>query len=133
MVLVHPMEERGERFLPCCYGYATTIRRAQGADLHHGCVYFDQKRRVAARGYAYVAVSRFNTQAGCYLYGKVRVSDFLPAGEEKEDEVLDRGYYSVSSDDSEGCGLEQAFQGDDSEYLDAIDYGEDQGTLNIDF
>ena len=23
MVLVHPMEERGERFLPCCYGYAT--------------------------------------------------------------------------------------------------------------
>ena len=45
MVLVHPMEERGERFLPCCYGYATTIRRAQGADLEHGCMYFDQLKR----------------------------------------------------------------------------------------
>jgi len=27
MVLVHPMEENGALFLPCCYGYATTIRR----------------------------------------------------------------------------------------------------------
>ena len=42
MVLVHPIEEDGSRFLPCCYGYATTIRRAQGADLYHGCIYFDQ-------------------------------------------------------------------------------------------
>ena len=49
MVLVHPMEENGERFLPCCYGYATTIRRAQGADLYHGCIYMDQKiRRVGS-------------------------------------------------------------------------------------
>ena len=39
MVLVHPMEEDGARFLPCCYGYTTTIRRAQGADLYHGCIY----------------------------------------------------------------------------------------------
>ena len=38
MVLIHPMEENGERFLPVCYGYATTIRRAQGADLLHGCI-----------------------------------------------------------------------------------------------
>lgn len=53
MVLVHPMEEDGSRFLPCCYGYATTIRRAQGADLFHGCIYFDQKKRAAARGYGY--------------------------------------------------------------------------------
>ena len=49
MVLIHPMEEEGANFLPCCYGYATTIRRAQGADLHHGALYFDQKM-VAARG-----------------------------------------------------------------------------------
>ena len=41
MVLVHPMEEEGARFLPCCYGYATTIRRAQGADLYYGCIYMD--------------------------------------------------------------------------------------------
>ena len=32
MVLVHPMEEGGQRFLPCCYGYATTIRRAGGRE-----------------------------------------------------------------------------------------------------
>ena len=31
MVLVHPMKENDYKFLPCCYGYATTIRRAQGA------------------------------------------------------------------------------------------------------
>ena len=55
MVLVHPMKDAdGGQFLPCCYGYATTIRRAQGADMYHGCVYFNQKKRAAARGYGYV-------------------------------------------------------------------------------
>jgi len=58
MVLIHPMEEAGQIFLPVCYGYATTIRRAQGADLYQGCIYMDQKKR-AGRGYGYVAVSRF--------------------------------------------------------------------------
>ena len=82
MVLVHPMEEAGERFLPCCYGNATTIRRAPGTDLHHGYIYFDQKKRAAARGYGNVATSRFKTRAGCFLYGKLRRSDFLPVGEE---------------------------------------------------
>ena len=37
LVLVHPMEEDGQLFLPCCYGYSTTIRRAQGASLDQGC------------------------------------------------------------------------------------------------
>ena len=37
LVLVHPMEEDGQLFLPCCYGYSTTIRRAQGASLKQGC------------------------------------------------------------------------------------------------
>ena len=90
MVLVHPMEERGEVFLPCCYGYATTIRRAQGADLSLGCIYMDHKFP-AGRGYGYVACSRFKTRAGCFLYGKLRRTDFLPVGEEQEDEVLERG------------------------------------------
>ena len=44
MVLVHPMEEDGQLFLPCCYGYATTIRRAQGASLEQGCLWFNQRR-----------------------------------------------------------------------------------------
>ena len=47
LVLVHPIEEDGATFLPCCYGYATTIRRAQGASLEQGCVWFNQKRHCA--------------------------------------------------------------------------------------
>ena len=103
MVLIHPMTEDGATFLPCCYGYATTIRRAQGADLVAGCLYFNGKKP-AARGYGYVGCSRFKSRGGCYLYGKLRRSDFLSVGEEQEDEVLERGYYSLSSDDEEGPG-----------------------------
>ena len=47
LVLVYPMEEDGKLFLPCCYGYATTIRRAQGASCDMGCVRFNQKRYAA--------------------------------------------------------------------------------------
>ena len=58
----------------------------------------------AARGYGYVAVSRFSTRQGCYLFGKLRRTDFLPVGEEREDEVLERkDFESMSScSDSEG-------------------------------
>ena len=132
MVLVHLMEEDGAVFLPCCYGYATTIRRAQGADLFHGCIYMDLKSRAAARGYGYVAASRFKFRSGCYLYGKLRRTDFLPVGEEQEDEVLERGYSSVSSGDSEGAGLEYAFSEEDadSEY----EYqGDGNALLAVDF
>ena len=104
-VLVHPMEEDGRRFLPCCYGYATTIRRAQGASLDMGCLWFDQHYRHAGRGYGYVGVSRFRSQAGCYLFGKLRRTDFLPVGPEKEDEVTQRGLQSESTD-SDDEGLE---------------------------
>ena len=114
MVLVHPMHEKDTGiFLPCCYGYATTIRRAQGADLYHGCIYFNQHKFPAARGYGYVAASRFKSRAGCYLYGKLRRSDFLPVGDELESEVLERGYESLSSEDSDGAGLEYAFGSDE--------------------
>ena len=88
LVLVHPVEEEGARFLPCAYGYATTIRRAQGASLELGCIFFDQRWHHAGRGYAYVAASRFKTRDGCFLYGKLRRTDFLPVGEEQEEEVL---------------------------------------------
>ena len=115
LVLVHPMEEDGQIFLPCCYGYATTIRRAQGASLEMGCIFFDQKRHHAGRGYGYVAVSRFKSRAGCRLYGKLRRTDFLPVGEEKETEVLERGYESVTSEDDDGQGLEYAFESDSDE------------------
>ena len=92
MVLVHPMDENGQRFLPCCYVYATTIRKAQGADLLHGCIYMNNKFHPAVRGYGCVAVSRFKSRNG------VRRSDFLPVGPELEEEVTERGYYSIDSD-----------------------------------
>ena len=42
MILVHPIHaEGGPPFLPCTYGYATTIRRAQGSSLEQGALYFD--------------------------------------------------------------------------------------------
>ena len=47
LVLVYPMEEDGSRFLLCCYGYAMTIRRAQGLGVGLGCIYFDQRKRAA--------------------------------------------------------------------------------------
>ena len=57
-----------------------------------------------------MGVSRFRTRKGVYLYGRLRRTDFLPVGDEQEEEVLERGYGSVSSEDSEcGSGLEYAF------------------------
>lgn len=110
-VLVHPMEEDGARFLPCCYGYATTNRRAQGASFTMGCIYFDQKYFCAGLGYGYVAASLFRTRGGCYLYGHMRRTDFIPVGGEGDDEVLERGYDSLSDDDEECRGLEYAGEG----------------------
>ena len=70
-----------------------------------GCLWFDQHYRHAGRGYGYVGVSRFRSQAGCYLFGKLRRTDFLPVGPEKEDEVTQRGLQSESTDSNDE-GLE---------------------------
>jgi len=111
MVLVHAMCGNKEMpFLPCTYGYATTIRRAQGMTLSHGCVYFDL-HFPPDRGYAYVAVSRFRTKSGVYHYGKIRRSDWL-AIDEKETDQIKRSEQSMSTDSDEcdneggmfGCG-----------------------------
>ena len=136
MVLIHPMEEDGVRFLPCCYGYATTIRRAQGADLLHGCIFMDNKWHPAARGYGYVAASRFKSRSGVYIFGKLRRTDFLPVGPELESEVLERGYDSLESDDEEGCGRELAYahQADGEMDSDVDDLGESANALDpVDF
>ena len=118
LVLIHPMEEDSARFLPCCYGYATTIRRAQGADLYHGCIFMDNKWHPAVRGYGYVAVSRFQSKGGVYIFGKLRRTDFLPVGPELESEVLKRGYLSEDSEHEDGCGLEYAHP-EDSEDMES--------------
>ena len=102
--LVHPMQEFDRRCLPCCYGCATTIRRAQGAPLECGCLYFNQRKHAAVRGYGYVGVSRFRSRSGCHLFGYLRRSDFLPVGPEKEDEQIERGIYSDESDEDMPMG-----------------------------
>ena len=74
----------------------------------------DQRKRAATRGYGYVGLSRFRTKAGCFLYGRLRVSDFLPVGESCEDDVVERGYESMSSgsdsDADMGKGIELAYE-----------------------
>ena len=88
-------------------------------------VHHDRARRVEVPGYGYVAASRFKTRSGCYLYGKLRTSDFLPVGPDLESEHLERGYESESSGASDGPGLEHAFSegsGDESETVDNSAY-----------
>jgi hypothetical protein len=132
MILIHPMKDDGAIFLPCCYGYATTIRRAQGATLEHGCLYFDNPYHPAVRGYGYVAVSRFKRRAGVYLFGKLRRTDFLPVGPDLESEVLERGYESVDSGDEDGCGLQYAHQ-DEGEMQSDIDETNENPQSQVDF
>ena len=43
-----------------------------------------------------------------YLYGHKRRTDFLPVGGNPEEEVLERGYESLSDSDEEGQGIEYA-------------------------
>ena len=118
LFLVHPVEKDGSRFLPCCYGYGTTIRRAQGASLVQGCLWFDQHKHAAGRGYGYVGVSRFRSRSGCYIFGKLRRTDFLPVGAPNPAiEVLEREADSESenSDDEYACGLAARDWGDGDE------------------
>ena len=58
------------------------------------------------------------------------MTDFLPVGEEKEDEVLERGFESETSDEDER-GMEYAFQGAGSDCLEGL--GEDTVCMSDDF
>ena len=74
LVVVHPVWIKKNRFLPCTYGYATTIRRVQGATNRHGCLWFDHSYP-PARGYGYVGVSSLQFKSGISLFGKIRRTD----------------------------------------------------------
>ena len=76
--------------LPCTYGYATTVRRAQGASLDYVCLYFDAKFP-PDRGYGYVGASRGRNAAGLYHFKRLRRTDRLPIGGGDSDEESDRG------------------------------------------
>jgi len=96
MVIVHPIRVGRDTFLPCCYGYASTIRRAQGSSLALGGLYFDHAFP-PDRGYGYVGASRFKSSQGVFLFGKIRRSDWIPVGKVKPDWELRRTEASVSS------------------------------------
>ena len=48
MVMVHPVSYGGDTFLPCVYGYASTVHRTQEPTWCHGALYLDG--RVTAMG-----------------------------------------------------------------------------------
>ena len=56
LLLVHTITDGGDVFFPCTYGYACTVRKAQGASLDMSCLHFDHCS-TPARGYSYVAAS----------------------------------------------------------------------------
>ena len=87
LLLVHPIKQNGRKFMPVTYGYATTIRRAQGATLELVGVCFD--RRLADHGYGYVAVSRARRRTDVYLIGSIRRTDWRPV--EDDDRILKSG------------------------------------------
>ena len=109
-------------FLPCTYGYATTIRKAQGASLDYVCLYFDA-RFPPDRGYGYVGASRCRNAAGLYYFKRLRRTDWLPIRKVVDpDEEEDRGAVSNAS------------SGDDCDYDDweARDSDSDCSTLRSD-
>jgi len=98
MILVHPVSagraDAMHEFLPCTYGYATTIRKAQGATLDYVCLYFDAPFP-PDRGYGYVGASRCRTAAGLYYFKRLRRTDWLPIRKVVDpDEDSERGEVS---------------------------------------
>ena len=95
--LVHPVMYDGKIFMPYTYGYAMTMRRAQGSTLDMACLWFNHSFP-PDRGYAYVGASRVRNHRDLYLMGKLRRTDWLPVGDgEDRDEQLRRGSESVDT------------------------------------
>ena len=85
LILVRPVHRRtsdqgtgATSFMPCTYGYAMTMRRAQGSTLDGPGLYFD--RKCPDRGYSYVGASRARRQGGVHHVGHLRRTDWLPVG-----------------------------------------------------
>ena len=120
MVLVHPIRVGKQVFLPCCYGYATTIRRAQGSSLHLGALWFDHSFP-PERGYGYVGASRFRSRDGLFLFGRIRRSDWTPVGPQKDDWALRRGCDSMSSESANDSGRSDSVSSETSGDSDSED------------
>ncbi|CAE7237635.1 UBP23 [Symbiodinium sp. CCMP2456] len=96
LILVHPITVRGRKFIPACYAYATTIRRAQGATLAAACLRFDRPR--PDRGYAYVGASRVKYHGHLFHMGRLRRTDWLPVNGDPDHEQLVPSAISESTD-----------------------------------
>ena len=126
LVLVHPIWTNKQRVLPCTYGYATTIRRAQGATYYHGCLYFDHSYPPEP-GYGYVGASRFQSRSGCYLYGKIRRTDWVPVHPARESADYDLTRGEMSDDDYSSGEEDSHYQS----YADYLEHGaENSGSDN---
>ncbi|CAE7839773.1 pif1 [Symbiodinium sp. CCMP2592] len=99
-ILVHPVTQQGRKFLPVSYGWATTIRRAQGATLDKVGLWFD--RRLPDRGYGYVGLSRAKRRQDVFLLGRVRRTDWRAVnGENDNSEQNQVSVFSESTHSSE--------------------------------
>ena len=98
-ILVYPVTVKGQKYLPVSYGYATTMRRAQGATLDAVGLLFD--RRLPDRGYAYVGTSRAKSRSSVYHLGHLRQTDWLPVGGDPSQEHTSLSALSESSDEQE--------------------------------
>ena len=112
-VLVHPVHY-DTLFMPTTYGYAITMRRAQGSTLQTGALWFNHSYP-ADRGYAYVGASRFKKAKDLYLMGKVRRSDWLPVGSERDGQQLRRETDSESTDEEERMQRREQMQQEELE------------------
>ena len=71
--------------------------------------------------------------AGCYLYGYLRRSDFLPVGPDLDDEVWERGLESADTDEEVIMDV-GIFGGDSDDSLpDSHNPGEELKDIDFDF
>ena len=110
-LLVHPIRQDGHYFMPFTYGYAMTMRRAQGSTLEGVGLWFDHKYP-PERGYGYVGASRVRRAEDLYLVGKVRQTDWLPVGVEMEGERLRRGAESEDTPSASSSAAGSEDQGE---------------------
>ena len=122
LILVHPITIKGYKFIPACYAYATTMRRAQGATLEAACLYFDRRR--PDRGYAYVGASRVKRHERLFHMGAVRRTDWLPVNGDPTEEQSVPTALSESTDSEDDAQPQSTSDTDpepDSSDLDSID------------
>ena len=134
LVLVHPVVTDRRVHLPCAYGYATTIRRAQGASLDAGCLYFDHCYP-PERGYAYVGASRFRTKGGLFHFGRLRRTDWLPVDGDPSLEQTIRGRESESEDefDDQDAELDADYASSEDAEIDRGDDSDDEADDDLCF